>query len=71
MPGSSVFSQIPSLRERGEGPLLDLVERLHAEDRLDELAELSVDQALEDLWDDLRQVVARSSSSAPAGTSGP
>lgn len=59
------------LRERGEGPLLDLVLRLQGSERFGQLAGRSVEQAFEDLWDDLRQVVARSSSSAPAGTSGP
>jgi hypothetical protein len=47
------------LRERGEGPLLDLLLRLQDDDRLGGLAEAPVEDALTSLWDDLGEVVAR------------
>jgi len=47
-----------ALRELGEGPLLDLVDRLRASGELEVLAELSVEAALERLWPELCAVRA-------------
>ena len=48
-----------ALREAGEGPLLDLADRLRADGEVDVLGALPVEQALERLWPRLSEVCAR------------